>query len=535
MRFLAGLLLLVALAAASPDETAYVVYGAHGPVLTLVPMRGRMPQAEIEMVSVAWSAVDCNRPPVLMALPDGTTLLVWRGSYGRSSCARLYFDEGGVREQLLGDWSDGWLPHASADLNGDGLLDLLIARAHGAGDSAAWIYKIVPGTSGGGFALAAQMRGGEVMAHGRRVFFALGDVSGDDKADLVFFSVPNGGFFQTQLLVRRGNGKGGFPGRTYPVGRSPEPATAPVLCDIDKDGDLDIVLGADDDGADKGQTFVALNDGRGGFRDIQPLRDFRPEEERRSADSFSAYASAVDLDTDGHTDLFWRLYDHTRRQHVYTMVWGAPGGGLEEHDTPIVTGSWSNAPAPGVGWLTRVKSPAPPPVAPLDEHEVERLWEDMTHPLVSRGSRAMSRLIELGDAGVDLLRARYGAEPDMVAHVRDLVLALDDPEPDARAWANRKLERLGAAAESILQQSLRNAQSPESRRRLVGLLDKLERTPRRALTADARRALRAVAVLERVGGCDAEQVLRKIMLIAPDGYVQRQAGQALVRLNPKAR
>ena len=123
---------------------------------------------------------------------------------------------------------------------------------------------------------------------------ALGDVDGDGDPDLVIGTTPLALVGAHRLYLNDGSGRftDGTTGRMPPVG---ETARAAALGDLDRDGDLDLLLGH---GTEFGpqQNRVYWNNGRGTF--------FEANAERLPPLLANGTAVAMgDIDADGHVDL----------------------------------------------------------------------------------------------------------------------------------------------------------------------------------------------------------------------------------------
>jgi len=124
------------------------------------------------------------------------------------------------------------------------------------------------------------------------------------------------------------------------------------------------------------------------------------------------------------------------------------------------------------------------------------------------------------------LRPVARADSDRVAK---LVAALDADNFAERQRAARALEGLGDAAAADLRQALDKGPSPEVRKRLDGLLDRLHRVP----SGEQLQALRGVEVLEHVGTPEARALLEALAKGAPEARLTREAGASLQRLSKR--
>ena len=115
---------------------------------------------------------------------------------------------------------------------------------------------------------------------------SIGDVNGDGHADIV---LAKGRHWPLVDRVLLGDGRGGFP-TAYDLGTASDRSYSGHLVDLDRDGDLDVVISNDD----PDPKLVYLNDGTGHFR---PGSNYgRPEWSTRNA-------TIADLNTDGLPDI----------------------------------------------------------------------------------------------------------------------------------------------------------------------------------------------------------------------------------------
>jgi hypothetical protein len=190
------------------------------------------------------------------------------------------------RVQLLEDKGETSASVGVGDLNGDGLLDIVLAKGRH------WPLhsRVLLNDGKGGF--SASNLG---TAAARTYSAALADVDGDGHLDVVVSNdAPD------RKLVYRNDGKGRFI-ETGTFGEASWSTRYVTLADLNRDGFPDIVAANRGDFPDIGETgphtaapsFVCLNDRKGRFPTCQAL----PTESATSI-------VAADLDGDGAIDLF---------------------------------------------------------------------------------------------------------------------------------------------------------------------------------------------------------------------------------------
>jgi hypothetical protein len=132
---------------------------------------------------------------------------------------------------------------------------------------------------------------------------------------------------------------------------------------------------------------------------------------------------------------------------------------------------------------------------------------------------------------VALLKKRL--RPDAAAdgaRMNRLAAELGSDDFAVREKATQELTSLGDRAESVLRTAFPKA-SAEARRRIGDILVQIDP----ASSADLRRGLRAVEVLERLGNIDAQQVLRNLAEGDPHARLTQEAESALERLANRRR
>jgi hypothetical protein len=138
----------------------------------------------------------------------------------------------------------------------------------------------------------------------------------------------------------------------------------------------------------------------------------------------------------------------------------------------LASGSWDGT---GLVWgLTAWDRTAP--AGPLGPKQVQALWDDLGGKDATRADRAFWSLVAAPKEAAALVRDRLAAAPlpADAARVRRLIAELDAEEFDAREKAEAELKRLGANAAPALREVLAGKPSAEARRRIEGLLSRLE-------------------------------------------------------------
>ena len=115
--------------------------------------------------------------------------------------------------------------------------------------------------------------------------------------------------------------------------------------------------------------------------------------------------------------------------------------------------------------------------------------------------------------------------------VERLIADLDDGRFQVREQATKELEALADRAAPALCKALAGDPSPEARRRLSSLRDRLEGG---RLSAETVRQIRAVEALEFIGNAEARRLLDKLAAGPAETRLAQEAKAATVRLTKRA-
>lgn len=173
-----------------------------------------------------------------------------------------------------------------------------------------------------------------------------------------------------------------------------------------------------------------------------------------------------------------------------------------------------------------------PPSGPFDPAGAERLWQDLRGNDATKAYQATWALVAAGEQAVGLLAPRLRPAPAPgPQRVAGLIRQLGADRYKARTEAFERLRVLGLPVEPDLREALGKTDSEEVRQRLRELLVEI---PRQLVAPnEAVGAIRAVAVLERIGTPKALRVLQTLTQGAPGALLTRRARAALARAAQK--
>jgi WD40 repeat protein len=171
-----------------------------------------------------------------------------------------------------------------------------------------------------------------------------------------------------------------------------------------------------------------------------------------------------------------------------------------------------------------------PAAKTADADALDGWWEALKGD-ASAAERAAWALSARPDQAITRLKAslKPAREPD-AKRVAGLIAELDDDNFETRERAAGDLEMLGETAAGQLREALKNKPTPEQRRRLEELIDRLKGGP---VGGEWLRGTRAVAVLERIGTPEARELLQALARGAPDVALTQDAAAALRRLDKR--
>jgi WD40 repeat protein len=190
---------------------------------------------------------------------------------------------------------------------------------------------------------------------------------------------------------------------------------------------------------------------------------------------------------------------------------------------------------------TILVQPMPRPARPKSlltheptERELQSLWTALSAADPSRAWQAMRTFVEIPRQSVPFLRTVLLPHPPIdQRRLKPLLTDLDSASFAVREQARKELAGFGELAEPAMLRVLEDKPSLEVRRRVLELLEEIEKERK---SPDSLRLLRATTVLERIGTAEAAKLLRRLAGGAAEARVSREAAAALERLtrrNPK--
>jgi hypothetical protein len=171
------------------------------------------------------------------------------------------------------------------------------------------------------------------------------------------------------------------------------------------------------------------------------------------------------------------------------------------------------------------------PAPPLTPQQLEALWADLVHlddAGTQKAQAGMRALIAVPQLAVPYIRERV--KPVPVPDMKRLGLLIADLESSdfrTREAATRELDKLGPLAAPALEKKLTEKLGLETQRRIEAILEHANRT---VLTTEEMRAVRAIEVLQGIGGDAAVAALKDLAKGADGAVITIRARQALTGL-----
>ncbi len=198
---------------------------------------------------------------------------------------------------VLDFWFGGACSFQVVDLNGDGYKDIVAAASSGrTGDG----YRIVMNNGNGTFGTLTTGSGGQYT-----FVILAGDVDLDGDNDVL--TVDN---YSNELTLHPNNGSGQFPTPVLFSSGFPIVTTKLEAGDIDNDGDLDIVTGADSRTAINTPVSYSINNGNGIFSPAVSI----------NAPQGGVGAKLRDINNDGFPDIIYASGINTTPYDFFTAI-----------------------------------------------------------------------------------------------------------------------------------------------------------------------------------------------------------------------
>ena len=160
--------------------------------------------------------------------------------------------------------------------------------------------------------------------------------------------------------------------------------------------------------------------------------------------------------------------------------------------------------------------------------ELEAWWRDLAGDDAVRAGEATAALVHDPERSIPFLKEHLRPVPAVdEKRLAQLLADLDAGAFEKREAASLELARLGKLAETVLRQALANKPSPEAKRRIEELLEKLDE---HTLAPETLRAVRAVEALEHIGTPQARASLKALAQGAAAARQTRDAQASLKRL-----
>ncbi|HZZ82745.1 MAG TPA: WD40 repeat domain-containing protein, partial [Gemmataceae bacterium] len=181
--------------------------------------------------------------------------------------------------------------------------------------------------------------------------------------------------------------------------------------------------------------------------------------------------------------------------------------------------------------LTRIKRELLAPISLRDE-QLKSLWNDLGGSDAMKAGEAVRKLAAGAKDAIPFLSKEI--KPAAAIDPKKIdqwIMDLDSSNFQKRTRAAAELEKIGELARPALKKVLDSEPSPEMRRRVEPMLDKLVTG---TLTAEQVRVARVIEALEKSGSAEARQFLQTLAQGAPGAFTTREAQDTLARLKTRS-
>ncbi|KAF0246180.1 MAG: WD40 repeat-containing [Planctomycetota bacterium] len=164
--------------------------------------------------------------------------------------------------------------------------------------------------------------------------------------------------------------------------------------------------------------------------------------------------------------------------------------------------------------------------------DMESLWKRLGEPVGPRAWAGVRALAAKPEKALDLIGSRLRpaeADPGFSKKVADLILKLDDDDPEVRDKAQEDLSHLGPRSEAALRKSLEAPPSAEVRMRIREILE--SKSAWRPVGEEELRFVRALRILENISGETSSGILKELASGDPESTLTALAKETLGRRN----
>jgi WD40 repeat protein len=227
---------------------------------------------------------------------------------------------------------------------------------------------------------------------------------------------------------------------------------------------------------------------------------------------------------------FWdarngRLLGESKGHHGEVSSLAFSGTGRQ-----LASGSWDTT---ILVWnLAELPGPQSPLAQELNQKDLASYWADLMDADASKAYQAIWKLAQAPEQTLTFMKERLRpVSPVDPQRLTKLLADLDSNLFSTRERAAKELEEIGDLAELALRKSLQSKPTPEVRRRVEQLLEKLEKQD---LQADVLRSLRAVEVLEEISSPESKKMLQALSRGASEARLTQEAMASLERLSKRS-